>query len=1727
MSISVSSQRVAAASLYTNGDKTIIDQIKVIKSERLKTIETEVDGLFDYYVSDFMRDFISKLGIHTSVHSFVAHPHPVSKMFENYILYKCISSYIGNSNLFISCKEAKIKRFKFGRNGLEAKNTRYNRLIHSKDHFRYEWCTRNKNLEYIPEVREGTKTCDTVVIHDEVQYWSLADLQNFLGNVEDHTNVLYSVVYPVEITTGINFSLFPEAYEFEVHDGYFIWYPDGKAEGAYKQPINPWLLTTSKTEDVRYRTWTITKLQTVGAHHLFSCTPGSTITEDSYTYDQFTLINPYNCFAGRVHGRQTVRLRARMIKPVLLYLMALRKPDCGSAVAKIRMLSHDEESCEEAVFVAELAKLISDLSLYNSMGAFNAWEAVKKVFHRAMGPWWTYLVNRRLFNEDSMYEFIANCDSAVITVPRIYRGRVEVRTTLSAPLHHHWHEDDEIFSQLYLSELARKDRCPEAYSIPVQELVGARVAVPLTCIQRSHELIREQMVVQEVELNVLHVVTTFVKFLVVSKKCVIRISAFRYMETKLLTEYASVEESLANGWMSDERAMEILFGVVEVPVPCAQATEAQTEKTDPTVGPAIHGKINEDARRKAESFLSQVKYPDKLKGRVCAFYSKYSTGYTYTGGSHISQGMPESLVELRRALGLGEEYDHCLVQRYEKGSSIPFHADDEKCYLPGASVLTLNMHGTAEFMLRENGKDEVHTVTLNDGDVLTMPEGVQERFKHSVRVLDEGRVSLTFRNKTVDYTNSDAVSDYEEDTPDVDDGLKSIRANKANLCTLQCIADHIKLDVPILVARLNASNPEYISELSKGGPTLPTFINLCAKMDIPLQISGAHGGLQTRGNFKKLCVFMGDDHVEAVEETVGRNHPYEAFSLHPNAGRGTFYPNREYAEKLSESMFEGHTGILLNKFKRGKSIIREVRKEIKFVSFFGFAGSGKSYYPQTVLQHTFGIRALVISPRKALAADWSSKIGSRAKVVTFEKAVVEEEVFDCIVVDELGLYPPGYLDLICMLHEPSTLVLLGDPLQGTYYNKDDRIKLATVSNNVFSRLGGSLPYLMYSHRLSKSNRTFDIETHGNLDSAGTQRIRKLDTKLPTIYAARTTKENAEGTAYTVSETQGLSFKDVQVLVDKDWALKEDGDVIVAFTRARGTTRYMCSDNDMDMLKLRAKSEVLRSILRTGKVGKDIILNSLRKEMPNAEPVFTEARLANTEEYEEKLMGDPYLKGMLRLLQEEECEEEEYEEPKAPEPVKTHLFLSEGVNEMAPFIFVSPQGSRVKLGDRFNREQRTSAGLTAQIDEMGFAGQNENPCTHKALYLHHKMDDAATFMLSVKKRLRFRDPEKNRAKYEKHKGIGKQMFDVLKKTYHWTSIDSLSPLDKAEADFMKKRLNKSAALLERHNIRSDPDWPSNIIKIFLKQQVCTKLEKRGVDAKAGQTIACFSHAVLCKFGPIMRQTERKLRELLPPNVMVYSQKNYSDLDIWAKTYVDTMVGTDSDYEAFDRSQDEKILDLEVEVLKFFLWPEELIREYVELKLQMSCSMGNLAIMRFSGEFGTFFFNTMCNMVFTCMRYYVTDKTRLCFAGDDMYAPGVLEIRNDYEHILNELSLKAKVQVGDRPLFCGWRMSPYGIVKEPNLVLDRWKIAQGNGSLHDCMVNYAIEASYGYRLSEYLYDMNIDIDAQQELTRQIVLVKHKLPPKVASIFSDDANESWSDGDDDFLIRLSEPHLRVGMF
>nr|ARP51761.1 methyltransferase and helicase domain protein [Grapevine leafroll-associated virus 1] len=169
------------------------------------------------------------------------------------------------------------------------------------------------------------------------------------------------------------------------------------------------------------------------------------------------------------------------------------------------------------------------------------------------------------------------------------------------------------------------------------------------------------------------------------------------------------------------------------------------------------GKTEESSRPQNEKFRSVRTlvcsdiFDDKLRGRDVAFFSRYSKRYDYNGGSHVSKGWNNSLDELREELNLDESYDHCLIQKYKEGATIGFHADDEKCYTSGGSVVTVNLNGRARFKVRSNKTGKIEEHLLNDGDVFVMGPGMQRDYKHSVVCLDEGRVSITLRNATVDY----------------------------------------------------------------------------------------------------------------------------------------------------------------------------------------------------------------------------------------------------------------------------------------------------------------------------------------------------------------------------------------------------------------------------------------------------------------------------------------------------------------------------------------------------------------------------------------------------------------------------------------------------------------------------------------------------------------------------------------------------------------------------------------------------------------------------------------------------------------------------------------------------------------------------------------------------------------------------------------------------------------
>nr|WIM49270.1 MAG: replicase protein [Grapevine virus A] len=1696
MSISVSSQRVAASNLYTNGAEESVKAIKELKSKRLLETETRLDGLFDYYIPDTLREILTGYGMEFSVHSFQGHAHPVSKMIENHMLYKVAPNYFSSNTLIVSCKESKIKRLRLkNANNRNLNITQYNRLVHAKDHHRYENAFRELDVGNLTNLINQEKLSECIFIHDEVQYWNLDEMQRFLGSLTSVDRVVYSIIYPAEVEAGYSQSLFPEAYTFDLKDGRLVWYPDGKAEGAYTQPLNPWLLRCSKTEDSQGRPWTITKLQTIGAHHLFSAIKGSYLTEESYKYDNFTIINPNDVLRGR-RGGKPLYLRARMIKPTLLYLLALKKSDSNSAVAKLRMLSSKEENMDEALFVAQLARQIKDTALYDKMGNPNLRSILSESFYDIAGNLFTRLFNKPEYDARCLERFIRGCETTEIHIDRRYmegfrRGApFKVQNVLD------WVEDDSAntLSEVNFIDISWNDRSPRPYGAEAIQREHAKAKVPLSRILRSHKIIADMQ--KEVDLNTIRIVCS-AKALMHFRSYLIRLGRFRFMESRAITDIQDIQSGLEEGLISEEEAeMRLLPGNAD------GGPEVIMEAATEQKGSQACQRKFEGVRKMCDENI----YSEKLKGREVAFYSRYSKEYNYHGGSHRSLGWDKALSELLEELGLDDGYDHCLIQKYSAGGSIGFHADDEPCYLPGGSVVTVNLNGDATFEVKENKSGEVQKIELHDGDVYVMKEGMQQTHKHRVTSHTDGRCSITLRNKTIDYEarGEGEGSEYEEDKAELDEGLEYLSRNQGNMCSLKAFADHMQLSIPSVISIVNGASPQTLREIEDGGISLATLVNLSKALDFPIAIHGERGYAETQGSYRRLHLRVSAGHVEPFEGVSSKGGFREALLLGDGIGTGVFRVDKGKADRLAQSFYNGNTGVLLGKYNKGKMHAEGIEEPKEVLTAFGFAGSGKSHWCQTILKHCSIDKVLVISPRKVLKDDWTAKISKKHKVVTFEVAFMDDYGCKDIVIDEIGLLPPGYIDLVIAVHRPRTLVLLGDPLQSTYHSKRDNVVLESSQEDIFSRIRGKLPYLCYSHRLPRNCKIFEIECMGaECEKRIVHRSNRLKDE-PVICATRAMKEEKGSGWYTVSETQGLSFKSCLIYLDEHWAKKEDEDVMVALTRSRGEIGLHASPALKKNLLTNAKSTLLKKVLRGETYRRSEIVAMVRRHIPEATVLFEESRLAENVDYEARLAGDPYLKSLLALYDEIEMQEVEMEEPVAHEPSRTHLAISSNLNELGPF----------DLKAKENREQYTEAGRTEQIDEEGYQDGPGNPMTHKALYLRHTSDDTATFMMSVKKRLRFRNYEANKRRYRACHGIGHQMFSVFKDTYQLKEIDSLPELERCEMEFMKKRVEKSAALIEQHAGRSDPDWPSNYLKIFLKQQTCTKMEKRGVDAKAGQTIACFAHSVLCRFGPILRQTERALRELLPENVMIYSQKNYMDLDKWAKTWVESMMGTDSDYEAFDRSQDEKVLDLEVEVLRFFLWPEDLIREYEELKLMMGSALGDLAVMRFSGEFGTFFFNTVCNMVFSCMRYHMDRNTPVCFAGDDMYSPGILRVKKDYEATLEQLSLKAKVHVSEEPLFCGWRMSPFGIIKEPNLILDRWKIALRSGTLSLCLVNYAIEASFGYRLSEHLYDVNIDLDAQQELVREIVCRKHLLPKKIADLYSEDECEAHSDGDDDFL-------------
>nr|QIJ97066.1 RNA-dependent RNA polymerase [Papaya mild mottle associated virus] len=997
----------------------------------------------------------------------------------------------------------------------------------------------------------------------------------------------------------------------------------------------------------------------------------------------------------------------------------------------------------------------------------------------------------------------------------------------------------------------------------------------------------------------------------------------------------------------------------------------------------------------------------------------------------------------------------------------------------------------------------------------------------------------------------------------------------ANLCSIQAIASNLGRKVSELLTVINKSGSLTISSRLNSGlgllfchlEELFKLFSINARVQVQDEIIHFNPTGQTVGTYKledSHIIYLSQKKTPAFEINkqidVSKQFTTEMISkIKACSNQINFTASISRAECLADSLHSGQTGVLLSELFNSVPNFRDLFKnrtkhfKVQVNCILGTFGSGKSTFFRNICSKAFGLKFDIVTPRRMLLQEFYDllNIGRDANerkrrgqenwaINTFEKFIRRVPFLtsgQVVFIDEIQLYPPGYLDLVFSLAADNiTWVLLGDPCQSDYFSEKDQHVLSLLPSNVESLLGNqSYDYNILSRRFQ--NQNFSQRLPCQMDFGGKSfsepylilegldHLQNLSAEFCEAILVSSFEEKKIVETYcknvkkilTFGESTGLTFQNGSIVITLIADKASEKRWVTALSRFRKNICLInCTGYSLNNLLLSYQERALGHFLR-GTATPD----QLRKMLPG-NPTFSSNFLKEEKTNdsiphsnlnlmditigkdegvrEDKLVGDPWLKSMIDLFQIEDIQEVEIQEIEEVLPnFKIHIPREELEGTRARWVhrILAKEFREVRFGSLVSNQ------FTDDHSKQRGAIQLTNAAERfETIYPRHRANDTVTFLMAVKKRLRFSKPHIETAKLNQAKPYGRFLLNTFLKKVPLKRHHDQQMFFKARQDFFDKKTSKSAATIENHSIRSCRDWLIDMTQIFSKSQLCTKFDNRFRVAKAAQSIVCFQHSVLCRFAPYMRYIEMKLRESLPEKFYIHSGKGLDELNKWVIKNKFDGVCTESDYEAFDASQDHYIVAFELEVMKYLGLPIDLIKDYEFIKTHLGSKLGAFAIMRFTGEASTFLFNTMANMLFTFLRYNLKGNESICFAGDDMCSSKKLNIKKDNENFLSKIKLKAKVQHTSNPTFCGWHLSPDGIYKKPQLVFERMCVAKELNNLHNCIDNYAIEISYAYRKGEAITQrMNEEeLGAYYGCVRTIIKHKHLLKSDIRHLFQD---------------------------
>nr|WPR15562.1 replicase [Helleborus mosaic virus] len=1069
------------------------------------------------------------------------------------------------------------------------------------------------------------------------------------------------------------------------------------------------------------------------------------------------------------------------------------------------------------------------------------------------------------------------------------------------------------------------------------------------------------------------------------------------------------------------------------------------------------------------------------------------------------------------------------------------------------------------FFMGLNGSDLKTIAKKRFQEVWTLDEALEEQMKSGVYAERESIIAFceVFNyNINVHCPQMSTTASFKKTTASATLDLLLLNSHymalvPKNDCVLKAMAKCLGRRIGDIIKVVHRPENQHIAEELLGGEGLASGMleDFFGLFDVRAEVVwDGEGVIFNEGGRLKKAFTINDDHMECLDKTpetamkIGVTKDMERFNpsslaILKRAGTEIAY-NVEIgrAELISKSFLQGDTGAISSSLIDGAADLtrglelRNFKREI--TAIMGTFGAGKSTLFKDFFKKCLGKHVTFVSPRKGLADDFKRDIlGMKGKgdksnlkerkvkgsahwgVYTFEiflrkmKRLKEGQV---IIIDEIQLYPPCYLDLVLMsIPESIKVYVVGDPCQSDYHSERDCMIFEGVQSDIMRALDGvEYSYNTVSRRFR--NAMFNGRLPCNIELAGltheepymiTDNFDDLSTLseekrsvflVPGFEEKKIVKAHFGDivTCMTFGESTGRTFKSGVILVTLSSRKVSERRWVTALSRF--------SDNLVFMNLLGVPNEQMNYLFDGRVLAKFLtgsaLVSDLYEILPG-KPSFKKSFDAKIGKEagmrEEKMAGDPWLKTMIELNQKEDMEMAEIQQEMAQENwFKTHLPRCDLESIRAAWVH--------KICAKEHREMWIKTLRTEQFTDEH--SKNRGAILTNAaerfetIYPRHRNGDTATFLMAVKKRMSFSKPAVEKAKLIEAECYGEFL---LKK---FLSLVPLKPkhdpvmMAAAQEDFFDKKTSKSSATIANHAGRSCRDWLIDVAFIFSKSQLCTKYEKRFVNAKAAQSIVCFQHSVLCRFAPYMRYIEKKMNEVLPSKFYVHSGKGLDELNEWVLKNDFTGVCTESDYEAFDASQDQYIMAFELAIMKYLGIPRDLIEDYKYIKTHLGSKLGNFAIMRFSGEASTFLFNTMANMLFTFLRYELTGKEAICFAGDDMCASRKLRTTTEHEGFLSKLKLKAKVAFTKTPTFCGWNLTHVGIFKKPQLVLERICIAKELNNLGNCIDNYALEVAFAYKLGESATCLmnEEELENHYQCVRTIVQNKHLIKSEVIKVY-----------------------------